>query len=95
MQHNRPPGVSIGHAGRRGRHRCRCRLTPSVVAAMEDFEDFVRAHLPSLLRTAFLLTGGDGPAAEDAVQETLTRLYPRWTQGATRPTIHSPTCGAA
>jgi RNA polymerase sigma-70 factor (sigma-E family) len=52
----------------------------SVVVAMEDFEDFVRAHLPSLLRTAFLLTGGDGPAAEDAVQETLTRLYPRWAR---------------
>jgi RNA polymerase sigma-70 factor (sigma-E family) len=51
-----------------------------VVVAMEDFEDFVRAHLPSLLRTAFLLTGGDGPAAEDAVQETLTRLYPRWAR---------------
>ena len=55
----------------------------SVVVAMEDFEDFVRTHLPSLLRTAYLLTGGDGPAAEDAVQETLTRLYPRWAQGAT------------
>ena len=51
-----------------------------VVVAMEDFEDFVRAHLPALLRTAFLLTGGDGPAAEDAVQETLTRLYPRWAR---------------
>jgi RNA polymerase sigma-70 factor (sigma-E family) len=51
-----------------------------VVIAMEDFEDFVRVHVPSLVRTAFLLTGGDGPAAEDAVQETLTRLYPRWAR---------------
>ena len=45
-----------------------------------DFDDFVRTHVAALLRTAYLLTGGDGPAAEDAVQETLTRLYPRWAK---------------
>jgi RNA polymerase sigma-70 factor (sigma-E family) len=50
-----------------------------VVAAV-DFDDFVRTQVPALLRTAYLLTGGDGPAAEDAVQETLTRLYPRWAK---------------
>jgi RNA polymerase sigma-70 factor (sigma-E family) len=49
-------------------------------AATVDFDDFVRTHVPALLRTAYLLTGGDGPAAEDAVQETLTRLYPRWAR---------------
>src|SRR6266550_358776 len=49
-------------------------------AVTVDFDDFVRTHVPALLRTAFLLTGGDGPAAEDAVQETLTRLYPRWAR---------------
>ena len=45
-----------------------------------DFDEFVRNHVAALLRTAYLLTGGDGPAAEDAVQETLTRLYPRWAK---------------
>jgi RNA polymerase sigma-70 factor (sigma-E family) len=49
-------------------------------AATLDFDEFVRTQVPALLRTAYLLTGGDGPAAEDAVQETLTRLYPRWTK---------------
>ena len=51
-------------------------------AATVDFDDFVRAHVPALLRTAYLLTGGDGPAAEDAVQETLTRLSSAVGQGA-------------
>jgi RNA polymerase sigma-70 factor (sigma-E family) len=42
-----------------------------------DFETFVRAETAALLRTAYLLTG-ESAAAEDVVQETLTRLYPRW-----------------
>lgn len=41
------------------------------------FTDFVRAHTASLLRTAYLLTG-DGPSAEELVQDTLVRLYPKW-----------------
>ena len=51
-----------------------------VDAESVDFDEFVRTHTAALLRTAYLLTGGDGPAAEDAVQETLTRLYPRWAR---------------
>ena len=51
-----------------------------VDAGSVDFDEFVRTHVSALLRTAYLLTGGDGPAAEDAVQETLTRLFPRWVK---------------
>ena len=47
---------------------------------MEDFEDFVRAHVPSLLRTAFLLSGGDGPAAANipGVVAGLDMLYRKY-----------------
>lgn len=42
-----------------------------------EFARFVREHTSSLLRTAFLLTG-DRVAAEELVQDTLVRLYPKW-----------------
>lgn len=42
-----------------------------------DFTRFVREHTAALLRTAYLLTG-DGVAAEELVQDTLVRLYPKW-----------------
>ncbi|HZC71878.1 MAG TPA: SigE family RNA polymerase sigma factor [Jatrophihabitans sp.] len=41
------------------------------------FAGFVREHTPALLRTAYLLTG-NGPQAEELVQDTLVRLYPKW-----------------
>lgn len=41
------------------------------------FADFVRTNTPALMRTAYLLCG-DGLTAEDLVQETLVRLYPKW-----------------
>jgi RNA polymerase sigma-70 factor (sigma-E family) len=43
----------------------------------EAFAAFVRLHGRSLFGTAYLLTG-DGGRAEDLVQDTLSRLYPRW-----------------
>jgi DNA-directed RNA polymerase specialized sigma24 family protein len=43
-----------------------------------DFTDFVTHRAPVLLRTAFLLCGGDRGAAEDLLQEVLERSYPRW-----------------
>lgn len=43
----------------------------------EDFRDFVEAHWLGLVRTAHLLVG-DKRAAEDLVQQTLARVYPRW-----------------
>jgi RNA polymerase sigma-70 factor (sigma-E family) len=55
----------------------------------QHFESFVRAETPGLLRTAYLLTGSPA-AAEDVVQETLTRLYPRWARvrSASRPAAY-------
>lgn len=42
-----------------------------------EFRAFVAARSNALLRTARLLTG-DAHAAEDLVQEALSRLVPRW-----------------
>jgi RNA polymerase sigma-70 factor (sigma-E family) len=42
------------------------------------FADFVAAHSRSLYGTAYLLTGNPDNA-EDLVQETLSRLYPKWS----------------
>jgi RNA polymerase sigma-70 factor (sigma-E family) len=41
------------------------------------FAGFVREHTPALLRTAYLLTG-NAQNAEELVQDTLVRLYPKW-----------------
>lgn len=41
------------------------------------FAGFVRENTPALLRTAYLLTGNTGQA-EELVQDTLVRLYPKW-----------------
>lgn len=43
-----------------------------------DFEEFVNTRSPVLLRTAYLLCGGDREAAEDLLQDVLERVYPRW-----------------
>jgi RNA polymerase sigma-70 factor (sigma-E family) len=42
-----------------------------------EFAQFVRSNTPALLRTAYLLAG-DPLAAEELVQDTLVRLYPKW-----------------
>jgi RNA polymerase sigma-70 factor (sigma-E family) len=49
----------------------------AVVTDEREFAPFVRAYTASLLRTAYLLTG-NAPAAEELVQDTLVRLYPKW-----------------
>jgi RNA polymerase sigma-70 factor (sigma-E family) len=43
----------------------------------DAFAAFVRSSARSLFGTAYLLTG-DGNRAEELVQDTLARLYPRW-----------------
>lgn len=50
------------------------------------FASFVREHTPALVRTAYLLTG-NALAAEELVQDTLVRLYPKWhhVEGADIP----------
>jgi RNA polymerase sigma-70 factor (sigma-E family) len=42
-----------------------------------DFSEFVHANTPTLLKTAYLLTGNP-VTAEDLVQDTFVRLYPKW-----------------
>jgi RNA polymerase sigma-70 factor (sigma-E family) len=46
--------------------------------AEQDFEEFVTLRSQSLLRTAYLLCGGDRGAAEDLLQEVLERMFVRW-----------------
>ena len=41
------------------------------------FAQFVRDQTSTLLRSAYLLTG-DSASAEDLVQDTFLRLYPKW-----------------
>jgi RNA polymerase sigma-70 factor (sigma-E family) len=50
------------------------------------FAGFVRENTPALLRTAYLLTGNT-LQAEELVQDTLVRLYPKWdrVEGADVP----------
>jgi RNA polymerase sigma-70 factor (sigma-E family) len=43
-----------------------------------EFVEFVSAQRTPLVRMARLLTAGDGAAAEDLVQTTLTKLYVHW-----------------
>jgi RNA polymerase sigma-70 factor (sigma-E family) len=45
--------------------------------ADSDFDEFVRTRADALLRLAYLLVGDRG-RAEDAVQDVLERMYPRW-----------------
>jgi RNA polymerase sigma-70 factor (sigma-E family) len=53
------------------------------------FERFVREHTPTLFSTAVLLTG-DRYAAEELLQDTLARLYPKWASvtGADAPVAY-------
>jgi RNA polymerase sigma-70 factor (sigma-E family) len=50
-----------------------------------EFTDFVAHRSPALLRTAYLLCGGDRSAAEDLLQEVLERVFPRWRRIRDRP----------
>ncbi|MEV4610982.1 SigE family RNA polymerase sigma factor [Kitasatospora sp. NPDC049258] len=43
-----------------------------------DFLEFAAARGRHLIRTAYLLTGGDEYLAEDLVQESLARIYLKW-----------------
>ena len=45
--------------------------------SIEEYEQFVRARTPALLRTAYLLTG-DQHLAEDLVQASLARTHRAW-----------------
>jgi RNA polymerase sigma-70 factor (sigma-E family) len=45
----------------------------------KEFEEFVRARTPALLRSAYLLTG-DQQLAEDLVQSALARTHRSWSK---------------
>ncbi|MFG1905571.1 SigE family RNA polymerase sigma factor [Kribbella sp. NPDC048928] len=47
------------------------------MSATDDFEEFARARISQLYRTAWLLTG-DRHHAEDLVQETLAKMVAAW-----------------
>lgn len=49
-----------------------------------DFESFVIARRPALLRTAYLLTGNHHDA-EDLVQSALIKVVPKWARIKDRP----------
>jgi RNA polymerase sigma-70 factor (sigma-E family) len=48
-----------------------------LVRTEAGYATFVREHTRALLRTAYLITGSR-LAAEELVQDTLVRLYPKW-----------------
>ena len=50
--------------------------------AMPDFDSWVAARGPALLRLAYVLTG-NGTDAEDVVQDALSRALPRWSRIST------------
>lgn len=52
-------------------------MTSREVAAPPSFEEWVDAHSASLTRFALLVVG-DQAGADDALQEALSRAYPRW-----------------
>ncbi len=54
------------------------------------FEEFARAETARLLRTARWLTGGDSNAAEEIAQETLVKVFLKWSQvsAADNPTAY-------
>lgn len=62
-----------------------------------DFTDFVTHRAAALLRTAFLLCGGDRGAAEDLLQDVLERAYPRWRRirGKPEPYLRAALANAA
>jgi RNA polymerase sigma-70 factor (sigma-E family) len=45
-----------------------------------DFADFVRQRSTPMLRTAWLLTGGDWALAEDLAQSAFSQLWRHWTR---------------
>lgn len=51
----------------------------SRVGATSDFDAWVAARGPGLLRLAYVLTGNKADA-EDAVQDALSRALPRWSR---------------
>jgi RNA polymerase sigma-70 factor (sigma-E family) len=75
-------GVNVGDT-------VRTKARESVAGADGDFEDFVNSRGASLLRSAYLLCGGDRGAAEDLLQDVLERMYPRWRRIRGQPEAYA------
>ena len=72
------PSVHPLRGGWVERVRCEWAFSERVgVDGQADFEAFVRARWPVLLRTAYLLTA-DAHLAEDLLQDTLVKVASRW-----------------
>ncbi|SDL52594.1 RNA polymerase sigma-70 factor, sigma-E family [Lentzea albidocapillata subsp. violacea] len=56
---------------------------------MQDFEDFVALRSQALLRTAYLLCGGDKGAAEDILQDVLMSMYGKWHRIRSSPEAYA------
>jgi RNA polymerase sigma-70 factor (sigma-E family) len=50
------------------------------VTESRDFADFVRQRSTPMLRTAWLLTGGDWALAEDLAQAAFSQVWRHWTR---------------
>ena|SRR5246127_5184270 len=50
------------------------------VTESRDFADFVRQRSAPMLRTAWLLTGGDWALAEDLAQAAFSEVWRHWTR---------------
>ena len=50
------------------------------VTESRDFADFIRQRSSPMLRTAWLLTGGDWALAEDLAQAAFSEVWRRWTR---------------
>ncbi len=56
---------------------------------MQEFEEFVALRSQALLRTAYLLCGGDRQAAEDMLQDVLMGMYGKWRRIRTSPEAYA------
>ncbi|WP_436491748.1 SigE family RNA polymerase sigma factor [Actinokineospora sp. HUAS TT18] len=63
----------------------------------DEFTDFVAHRSPALLRTAYLLCGGDKSAAEDLLQDVLERAYGkrRRVKGGLEPYVRAALANAS
>ncbi len=56
----------------------------------QEFEEFAVARTPQLYRSAYLLSG-DRHGAEDLVQETLAKVYVKWSRRIENPAAYAQT----
>jgi len=60
------------------------------MSKQQEFEEFAIARTPQLYRSAYLLCG-DRHGAEDLVQETLAKVYAKWSRRIDNPPAYAQT----